>query len=96
MEKAIEFHGNKGDVLIAVSTSGNSKNIQNAIKAERKKKFHSVATYTGLRETNPIKKMRDLNFWINSKAYNFVENTHQARLFSIVDLIIGKREYKPK
>jgi len=96
MGKAIEFHGNRGDVLIAVSSSGNSKNIQNAIKAARKKKFHSVVTYTGLREANPIKKMGDLNFWINSKAYNFVENTHQAWLLSIVDLIIGKREYKPK
>ena len=40
-------------------------------------------------------KLGDINFWINSKAYNFVENTHQVWLLAIVDLIIGKREYLP-
>ena len=39
--------------------------------------------------------MGDLNFWVDSKAYNFVENTHQVWLLSVVDLVIGKREYKP-
>ena len=96
MEKAIEFYGDKGDVLIAISSSGNSKNIQNAIKVARKILFHSVVTYTGMKETNVVKKMGDINFWINSKAYNFVENTHQIWLLSLVDLIIGKKEYKPK
>ena len=33
--------------------------------------------------------------WINSKAYNFVENIHQVWLLTICDLIIGKREYLP-
>jgi len=42
-----------------------------------------------------ISKLGDINFWINSKAYNFVENTHQVWLLTIVDLIIGKREYSP-
>ena len=27
------------------------------------------------------------------QAYNFIENTHQIWLLTIVDLIIGKREY---
>jgi D-sedoheptulose 7-phosphate isomerase len=32
----IEAHGKKGDVLLAISTSGNSKNILNAISAAKK------------------------------------------------------------
>ena len=95
MDKAIEFYGDKGDVLIAISSSGNSKNIQNSIKSARRKKFNSIITFTGLKKTNPIRKMGDLNFWVDSKAYNFVENTHQVWLLSVVDLVIGKREYKP-
>ena len=33
----LEAIGNKGDVLLAISTSGNSKNIINAIEAAKKK-----------------------------------------------------------
>lgn len=35
----IEAFGNKGDVLLAISTSGNSKNVINAISAAKKKKM---------------------------------------------------------
>ena len=34
--KQIEFHGRKGDVLIAISSSGKSINILNAVAAARK------------------------------------------------------------
>lgn len=95
MYKAVEFYGDKGDVLIAISSSGNSKNIQNSVKSAKKKGFKSIITFTGLKKTNPIRKMGNLNFWVDSKAYNFVENTHQVWLLSIVDLVIGKREYNP-
>ena len=37
----------------------------------------------------------DINLWIESKAYNFIENTHQLWLLTVCDLIIGKREYPP-
>ena len=40
-----------------------------------------------------LKKLGDVNLWINSKSYNFIENAHQIWLLSIVDLIIGRREY---
>ena len=36
-----------------------------------------------------------INLWINSKAYNYIENTHQLWLLTVCDLIIGKREYLP-
>ena len=48
-----------------------------------------------LDKNNPLSKLGDINFWIDSKAYNFVENTHQLWLLTIVDLIIGKKEYLP-
>ena len=44
---------------------------------------------------NKLSKLGDINFWVNSAAYNHVENIHQIILLSLVDLIIGKTEYPP-
>ena len=49
--------------------------------------------FTGIEKNNPVSKLGNINFWANSKAYNFVENIHQVWLLAIVDLIIGKAEY---
>ena len=92
-EKAIGFYGNEGDLLIVISSSGQSKNMINAVKAARNGNFHSVVTLSGFSEDNPLQKMGDINLWVNNKSYNFVENIHQIWLLAIVDLIIGKREY---
>ena len=61
----------------------------------KRKNFSKTITFTGVDKNNPIAKLGDVNFWIDSKAYNFIENLHQIWLLSIVDLIIGKREYPP-
>ena len=95
IEKTIEFYGDNQDVLILISSSGRSKNMINACKAAKGKKIEKIITFTGHDKNNPLSKLGDLNFWINSKAYNFVENTHQLWLLTICDLIIGKREYLP-
>lgn len=39
----IEGMGNEGDVLLAISTSGNSANILNAVAAAKNKKMHCIA-----------------------------------------------------
>jgi D-sedoheptulose 7-phosphate isomerase len=93
VEKAIDFYGNDGDLLIVISSSGCSKNMTNAVQAARNGNFHSVITLTGFSEDNPLKKLGDINLWINSKSYNFVENIHQIWLLTIVDLLIGSSEY---
>ena len=96
VEMAIKYYDNKGDVLIVVSSSGKSKNMINACIAARKKKFSKIITLTGHLVNNPVKKLGDINLWVNSKAYNYVENIHQFWLLSLVDLIIGKKNYLPK
>ena len=93
VEKAVEFYGDPGDMLIIISSSGKSKNIVNGCIAAKNKKFKYIVTLTGQENSNPVSKLGDVNLWVNSKAYNFIENTHQIWLLTIVDLIIGKREY---
>ena len=55
--------------------------------------FKSVVTLSGFAQDNPLNQLGDINLWLDSKAYNFVENIHQIWLLIIVDLLIGKREY---
>tara|TARA_B100001964_G_scaffold28224_1_gene28572 strand:+ start:1140 stop:1715 length:576 start_codon:yes stop_codon:yes gene_type:complete len=96
IEMAINYFGDKNDVLIVISSSGKSKNIINACTAAKKKKFSKIITLTGHSIKNPIKKLGNINLWVNSKAYNKIENIHQFWLLSLVDLIIGKANYLPK
>ena len=68
----------------------------NACIAARKKKFSKIITLTGHLVNNPVKKLGDINLWVNSKAYNYIENIHQFWLLAVVDLVIGKKNYLPK
>lgn len=90
--KAIEFYGDKGDVAVLISSSGNSENIINAAK-KAKKIGMIVITFSGFSPDNELRKLGDINFWVNSRAYNVVETTHQVWLLSVIDMIIGKAEY---
>ena len=92
-EKAVDFYGDEGYLLIVISSSGQSQNMINAVKAARNGNFESVITLSGFSEDNPLKKIGDINLWANNKSYNFVENIHQIWLLAITDLVIGKREY---
>ena len=77
---------NKEDLVILISSSGQSKNVINAAKFCKRNKIKLV-TFTGFNKNNKLKKLGVLNFWVNSKKYNFVENIHQTWLLSIVDKI---------
>ncbi len=94
VQKSIEFFSDPGDVVILISSSGKSLNMINAAKEARKKKLKKIITFTGHKKNNSLSKLGDINFWVNSKSYNHIENMHQIILLSIVDLIIGKSEYK--
>ena len=96
MKEAVNFYGDKGDVIILISSSGQSKNLINAAAEAKKKKFSKIITFTGFKKDNPLSKKGNINIWINSMSYNFVENITQIWLLSIVDLIVGKKEFKSK
>jgi phosphoheptose isomerase len=91
--KAVEFYGDEGDVFIGISSSGSSDNILNSCQAARRKNFSTIITLSGMRSDNPLRKIGDINLWVDSRAYNYIENIHQFWLLAVVDLIIGKAEY---
>ena len=92
VQRAVKFYGKKEDTIILISSSGSSKNIVNAAKFAKLEGIN-VITFTGFSEKNPLKMLGDINFWVDSKAYNIIEGIHQLWLLSICDLIIGKAEY---
>ena len=87
VEKSLQFYADAGDLIIIISSSGKSKNMINAVKFA-KKKGHKVVTLTGFNKKNQVSKLGDLNFNINSKNYNQIENLHQFILLTMVDLMI--------
>jgi len=86
VQKALSFYADKGDVLICISSGGNSKNIINGAKFA-KKIGCKVITLTGFNKKNKVKKLGNVNLWLNSKNYNLIEMTHHIWLLSIVDFI---------
>jgi len=92
MAKAIELYGDEGDIAVLVSSSGRSPNVVCAAKAAKANNI-KVVTFTGFDIDNPLKQEGELNFWLNSCAYNIVENVHQIWLLAVCDAIIGEAEY---
>ena len=90
--KAVEYYGDEGDLAIFISSSGNSLNIINGIETAKSLKIGTI-TLSGFSSNNKLSGLGDINFWVDSKAYNIVENTHQVWLLCIIDMIIGKSEY---
>ena len=57
MKEAVNFYGDKGDVIILISSSGQSKNLINAA-AEAKKKFSNIITLTGFKKQSTEQKRK--------------------------------------
>ena len=87
VDKALDCYANSGDVVILISSSGQSKNMLNGAN-KAKIIGASVVTFSGFSSENPLKKLGDINFWVESKQYNVIEMTHHIWLLAIVDYII--------
>lgn len=88
-EKPIEGFGDKGDILIAISSSGKSKNILNGVKAANAKGC-KVITLSGFSVDNPLLGSGDINFYVPSQAYSHVEIIHHTILHYILEMIMEK------
>jgi len=86
--KQIELHGRAGDLLVAISSSGRSPNIVNAVQAARQRDC-KIATFSGFTEDNPLRNLGDVNFFVNSKEYGFVEIAHLTLCHAVLDIDMG-------
>lgn len=90
-EKPVEMFADRGDVLIAISSSGRSENILRGSKAALSKDC-SLITMSGFQPDNPLRSMGHLNFFATSLSYGHVEITHLALCHCIVDTIVSRRD----
>ncbi|WP_010681167.1 D-sedoheptulose-7-phosphate isomerase [Acetivibrio cellulolyticus] len=86
--KPIEMIAVSGDILIAISSSGKSPNILNAVKSAIGLNC-KVITLSGFSPENPLRQFGELNFYVPSDKYGYVELVHQIILHSIVDIMKG-------
>ncbi len=82
--KPLKCMANQDDLLIAISSSGQSKNILDACEVMKEKKGH-VITLSGFKANNPLRKLGNLNIWTDEQDYGLVETAHFFILHSIVD-----------
>lgn len=71
-ERQVQGLGQKNDLLICISTSGNSKNIIKAIEAARIKRMHTLAL-TG--NSGELSKIADLSIVIPSKNTQYIQES---------------------
>ncbi len=85
--KQLEMLAGRGDILIAISSSGESENIIKAIK-EMRSVEGTVITFTGFRKENRIRQMGDYNIYIPAEHYGMAESVHNLVLQQLVDEIV--------
>jgi D-sedoheptulose 7-phosphate isomerase len=86
--KQIEMHARQGDFLVAISSSGRSANILKGVAAARAMGC-AVLTLSGFQADNPLRRQGDINMWVNSGEYGFVEIAHLALCHAVLDMAMG-------
>ena len=86
----IDMHGHDGDLLMAISSSGQSPSILNAVETARAKNI-AVATFSGFTSENPLRRSGDMNFFIDSDSYGFVEISHLSLIHAVLDRACEQR-----
>lgn len=86
--KPISMFTQSGDILIAISSSGQSKNILAGVRQAIQQGCH-VITLSAFQADNPLRDMGDLNFYVPTDAYGFAEIMHLCICHCIIDGLIS-------
>jgi len=73
------------EVLIAISSSGNSPNAVEAVKTARRLDGLAV-TVTAMNPDNAMRGLGDLNFYLPADSYGMAESGHAVVLHHLVDI----------
>ena len=84
--EALKAYLDPEDLVILISSSGTSKNIVNAAHFCKKSNVKLI-TLSGFEKQNPLSLLGDLNVWVDTSLYNFIEMVHHIWLVGLVDKI---------
>jgi len=85
-ERQVEAHGKKGDVLIVLSTSGNSPNVVRALEAANMKSIGTIA-FTGNNPHCKIARMADLILFVETNDTPRIQEAHIVAGHIVCDLV---------
>jgi D-sedoheptulose 7-phosphate isomerase len=92
-ERQVEAFGASGDVLIAISTSGNSPNVLRAVEAARRKNIRTIAL-TG--NSGGLSTLADLAIKVPSANTQYIQETHLAIEHVLCELVESTLFSKPE
>lgn len=87
----VQMFSDRGDILIAISSSGASKNILRAVEIARSRGV-KVVTLSGFSKDNPLRRWGDMNFYVPADEYSHVEIMHHSLCHYILDIIVHKKK----
>lgn len=76
----------KGDMLVAISSSGNSKNILCAAEIAREIGL-KIITLSAMSPQNPLRSSGSLNIYLPAQTYGYAETCHAAILHHWMDMV---------
>jgi D-sedoheptulose 7-phosphate isomerase len=85
----LEALGQEDDVLIAISSSGNSPNVVKALETAKKLKIKTIAL-TGFSPDNKCAQLADISIHVDCDEYEATEDVHQAIMHMIAKYIRQK------
>ena len=76
----------KNDLLIVISSSGNSKNVKEVVKFAKKKGVRIIG-FSGF-DGGHLKKNSDISIHINANNYGILEDSHHILMYVILQYLI--------
>ena len=83
----LSLYGNSNDLLISISSSGNSKNIINGIETANKSNLTTISL-TGMKKTNSANLASNYSLYYPGQSYGSVESAHALILHYIIDSLV--------
>lgn len=90
MTEWLKIYFKPTDILVAISSSGNSANINSAVDYVNTLSA-DVITLTGFESGNKLSKKGTINFYLNSNSYGIVECYHQTITHCILDILYEQK-----
>ena len=82
-ERLVMLWADHNDLLIAISSSGQSENILGSVRST----LASIITFSGFEPDNPLRSEGFLNFYVPSLDYGVVEVSHSISVHFLTDCV---------
>jgi D-sedoheptulose 7-phosphate isomerase len=84
--RPIDLWADRDDLLIAISSSGQSENVVTAA-AHAKERGCRVVTFTGFSPANRLRQVGTLNIYVPASTYGYVEMAHSVIAHCLIDFV---------